>query len=376
MLIKRGIGAAGLGAVALGCLGVLAHCGGGSSGPGSSNDSGPSEQDATVPDAPNGMDGTEPSGDGSPQKPDTGSDSGGGSDAQGSTDGAPDGVAPVDAGSDAKSAEGGLDAGPDAIAEAAAPGPACDAQAACMTDASTVQCCSGYCIDTAKDPANCGQCGRACTSTQFCTGTACDDTIIANVCANPNGTVALDPYGVDNDAGIAMGNALVGKCVPAPTIVQKLQHDPSVTDISGSGRPVTGPGNTFITGGGGYGQIGVAYMETSITPLYITDDGTHEGIVARSNPSTPVVSVLLSSLGPGFDYFYVQVSVEPRSGSLCFSSAGMQSPGTVAAGYYVSQVMIPNIASYTKSWYVYQWVDNGDQIPNAADTFTPVMSGP
>jgi len=375
---KRGIRVAGLGAVALGCLGALAHCGGGSSGsPGAGNDSGPGEQDATIPDAPVGSE-AEPSGDSGPREPDAGSDGSvnGTPDAGGgSIDAAPDAANPVDAGPDANSAEGGLDAGPDAIADAAPPGPPCDAQAACNTDASTVMCCSGYCIDTARDPANCGQCGNACGASQFCTGTACDNAVIANVCANARGTVALDPYSVDNDAGIAVGAALAGNCIPAPTIVQASQHDPGVTDLSGSGRPVTGPGNTFITGGGYYGQVGVAYMEKSITPLYLTTDGTRAQIKPRSG--TAIVDVAVSSLTSQFDYFYVQLSVEPKSGTLCFSSAGMGGPGTVAAGYYVSQVMIPSLSSYTSSWYVYQWQDtNNDSVPNQGDTFTLVMAGP
>jgi hypothetical protein len=373
---KRGIRVAGLGAVALGCLGALAHCGGGSSGsPGPGNDSGPGEQDATITDAQGGPE-AEPSGDSSPREPDAGSDGSvnGKPDAEGgSIDAAPDGASPVDAGPDANSAEGGLDAGPDAIADAGPPGPPCDAQAACITDASTVVCCSGYCIDTARDPANCGQCGNACSATQFCTGTACDNAVLANVCANARGTVALDPYGVDNDAGIAVGTALVANCIPAPTIVQVSQFTPGVTDL-GNGRPVTGPGNTFITGGGYYGQAGVAYMEKSITPLYLTTDGTTAQIKTRSG--TAIVDVAVSTLTSQHDYFYVQLSVEPKSGTLCFSSAGMGGPGTLAAGYYVSQVMIPGLSGYTSSWYVYVWQDaNSDFLPSANE-IALVMAGP
>jgi hypothetical protein len=50
----------------------------------------------------------------------------------------------------------------------------------------------------------------------------------------------------------------------------------------------------------------------------------------------------------------------------------------VAAGYYVSQVMIPqNLSSRTSSWYVYQWQDtNGDFVPGPGDMFNLVMAGP
>lgn len=320
---------------------------------------------------------TEPSGDGSGRGPDAGDDGSAvnGPDGGGSIDAAPDGASPVDAGPDGNGAEAGLDAGPDAIADAApAPGPPCDAQAACNTDASTVMCCSGYCIDTARDPANCGHCGNACSTSQFCTSTACDDAVLANVCANAKGTVALDPYSVDNEAGVAVGAALVANCVPAPTIVQASQFASGVTDLSGNGRPVTGPGNTFITGGGYYGQAGVAYMEKSITPLYLTTDGTTAQIKTRSG--TAIVDVAVSSLTSQHDYFYVQLSVEPKSGTLCFSSVGMGGPGTVAAGYYVSQVMIPSLSSYTSSWYVYVWTDKNNDFLPTVNEITPVMAGP
>jgi hypothetical protein len=277
--------------------------------------------------------------------------------------------------SDGGTLDGSVDGGADTGLDASPPGPPCDAQAACNTDASTVMCCSGYCIDTSKDPANCGQCGNACTARQFCTGTACDDAIIANVCANARGTVAFDPYDTDNDAGASMGAALAAQCVPAPTIVQVSQFTAGVTEVGGSGRPITGPGNTFITGGGGYGQTGVAYMEQSLTALYLTGDGTRGQI--RKRDGTAIVDILGSTLTSQHDFFYVQLTVEPKSGTLCFSSVGMLSPGTLAAGYFVGSVMIPNRATYTSSWYVYQWDDtNGDLAPDNGDTFGLVMQGP
>jgi hypothetical protein len=372
MRIQRASGVAGLCAAVLGCLGALAHCGGGGSGsPEPNDDSGPGTQDATMPDvqvAPDGPDTTPPN-DGSSATPDAGDSSVNAPDAG---DGAANQPDAADAGGG--TVDGAMEAGLDAGLDATPPGPPCDAQAACNSDASTVMCCGGYCIDTSKDPANCGQCGNACTAQQFCTGTACDDAIIANVCANAKGTVALDPYDTDNDAGVAIGAALAASCVPATTIVDVSQFATGVTEV-GSGRPITGPGNTFITGGGGYGQTGVQYMEQSLTALYLTGDGTTGQI--RKRDGTAIVDVQGSTLTSQHDFFYVQLTVEPKSGTLCFSGVGMLSPGTLAAGYYVGSVMIPNRSTYTSSWYVYQWDDtNGDSVADNGDTFSLVMQGP
>jgi Stigma-specific protein, Stig1 len=107
-------------------------------------------------------------------------------------------------GSVVQSADGGLgkdvDLGDASQVVVNAP-PKCEANGTCSD--MTLTCCNGSCVDITKDPNNCGQCGTACTADQFCTGKACDDAVISNVCANPNGTVAMDPYAEDNQAGSA-----------------------------------------------------------------------------------------------------------------------------------------------------------------------------
>jgi hypothetical protein len=303
---------AGLGAVVLGCFGALVHCGGGGSS-------------------------ASPPGD-VPQMTTKSDDDGGTTDAS-----------------------------------AHSTNPPCDAKNAC-TGASTVQCCDGFCVDTAKDPNNCGKCGAVCTENQFCTGTSCNSAVIANVCDNARATVALDPYSEDNEAGAAMGTALMSDCVPATQVLQTAQSTSGVLDPD-SGRPITGAGDTFVTGGGGYGQQGVAYMESSITPLHLWGDGTTGEI--RTQSDAALVSTPVTNLTAHHDYFYVQVSVEPQSSTLCFSSVGMLGPGTLAAGYYTSTELVPNRSKYTASWYVYEWTDtNSDSVPNAGDTVRQGMAGP
>jgi hypothetical protein len=269
--------------------------------------------------------------------------------------------------------DGGPDANPripcDVDAQAACPGPA------------TVACCAGYCVNTAADPRNCGHCGVACTEHQFCTGTQCDQAVLANLCGNPSGTIVLDQYTADNQGAGSIGTALMANCVPPTNIAYRYEdaggEGGAVTDPA-TGRPNTGVGNTFITGGGGYGHVGVAYLDMmALTPLFpsVINNGTEYQVIKRAT-GTAALDVPYSSLTASHDYFWVDLVVEPQSGTLVVSGVGTLAPGTVAAGYYLSATIIPNLATYTNSWYLFEWTDmNSDSTPNAGDTFTQIATG-
>ena len=321
-------------------------------------------------------DGAAEAGDGAVGAPDVGTPDAGGTDATvadgGSSDGGGGDAATADAAiGDAAIGDGAIvDASPDAAVAIACD---VDAQSPCG-DAGVLTCCNGTCVNTAADPMNCGACANACTSTQFCTGTKCDDLIVANICDNPNATISLDPYTADNTAGAAIGTGLAA-CTPAVTVTQVNQSDGGIVDPV-TGRPITGVGNMFVTGGGGFGQLGDHYLDSqALTRLYVTADGVTEQIVDRTTGMN-LVDEVDTDLTLHHDFFYVQLTVEPISGTLCFMGVGMLQYGTAAAGYYVGAVMIPNLPSYTDAWYVYEWTDtNNDGIANDGDTFTMTNSG-
>ena len=99
--------------------------------------------------------------------------------------------APPDEGLDVTT-DDGTDAGTDAFdaTDSRDSGPPCP-DGGCGAG---LTCCAGSCVDTTKDPLNCGACSKACALTQFCTGTKCSEAVFANVCDNPNATVLKDPY--------------------------------------------------------------------------------------------------------------------------------------------------------------------------------------
>ncbi len=197
---------------------------------------------------------------------------------------------------------------------------------------------------------------------------------MANVCANARGGVSLDSYPVDIEAGVAIGTALATNCMPAVTIDQVVQSSTGFLD-PGTGRPISGPGDTFVAGGGAFGQRGVAYMEKALSPIFLTSDGT-TGQIRNRAANTAIVTTPVNLLTEHHDYFYVQLMVEPVSGTLCFSGVGMLGPGTQAVGFFTAAELVPNRSKYTASWYVYEWTDsNNDSVANAGDMFTQVASG-
>jgi hypothetical protein len=356
------------GSLALGSFTFATQCGGGSSGgnPSTGGDGGDQQQggpDATTDSGESG--GGDSGHDAGPSLPDSGLDATV-TDAGTNSDAAPD--TGVDA---------GLDAGPEASSlvpcDMDAEADAADAEV--CSGPSTMACCSGFCVDTALDPRNCGQCGVACTAHQFCTGVQCDDAVVANVCGNPSATVVLDIYGADDEGGTAIGVALAAICTPPTNVVYRNEDAGGVTDPT-TGRPITGVGNTFVTGGGGYGHVGIAYLDMmNLTPLFPSVTGDEYDVVERST-GTNVVSTTFEALTSQHDYFYIELAVEPISGTLSVSGVGLLAPGTVAAGYYLGAVVIPNRASYPNNWYLFEWTDtNGDSIANAGDTFTQVATG-
>jgi hypothetical protein len=234
-------------------------------------------------------------------------------------------------------------------------------------------CCSSFCVNTGKDPRNCGACGKTCASAEFCTGTSCNGLSFANVCDNPNVIVVKDPFDTDNSAASKIGAALMSGCMPAPMVVEKDQSAEGVLDPAG--RPLAGGSVSYVTGGGAFGQHLIDYMDkTALTPVYLFGDADKLGFRVRTT-GQDAISAPRAMVNDGHDYFLVEVSVEPIDGSLSIAAMGLLAPGTSAAGYFVPTEMIPKRATYPDTWYVFEWTDSGDKTPDATDTFTMVAHG-
>jgi hypothetical protein len=253
-----------------------------------------------------------------------------------------------------------------------------------------MQCCSSACVDVHRDPHNCGACGNACTATQFCTGTQCDNAVFQNLCANPAVSVIYGAFITDYEAGVSLGQAIAATCpadagIAVSTVVQ-AQPGTALVPGDAGWRPNTGAGSTMVVGGGDYGQLAVAYMDDhALTPVYGTNDGTTAHFMQRST-GLPLVTVtdavLMGSQGMIQDYVALVLSVEPQSSTLCFFGYGITGQGTLAAGYFGPQVL-PTLVNtpldaglFVPTYYIYHWVDtNKDMTPDNGDSFTLVASG-
>ncbi len=267
------------------------------------------------------------------------------------------------------------DVGPQCV-PSACPSGHCGPDGACATGckndsdcASGETCCGGtFCSNLAKDPENCGACGTACGPKQYCSGTACFDTLVTNLCQNAAATIVLDSLTVDESAGDVIRSAIGATCQNVN--INSVQQGASGSIDPQSGRPLLGPGDTYVAAGGGFGQKAIGYVESARNaPIYSTDDGQNVSFVRTSNNVT-IVQVPASSLTSHHDYFAIYAATEPISGTLVFATYGLYGPGTTAGAFWFASQISTNVSQYTKQYYVYEWTDtNNDGVPNAQDGF-------
>jgi hypothetical protein len=198
---------------------------------------------------------------------------------------------------------------------------------------------------------------------------------VSNLCRQPVVRVVLNAMAIDDQAGLAIGAALGRACSPAVTLLVGGQQDAGVLDVV-SGAPLR-TGELLVVGGGSFLQSSVRWFEkNALAPVVDTSTATHLQYSLRDG--SVICTRAFSTISAAHDVFIVQVMMAP-SGSLVFNAAGYYGPGTTAAGWYVVNSMVPNLATLTKAWYVVEWQDKaaGGVVgqPDAADTWTVLGSG-
>ncbi len=253
-----------------------------------------------------------------------------------------------------------------------------------------------------KDPAHCGACGVSCSNTQFCTSTACAGIALKSICRSPRVVALLDDLSVDDDAGRVMLQALASQCAldgggrfDTLDRAEAGANDTGVLEAvaaeANQKRPVAGPGTMLVMAGGGWelGQPVTRYLNTNgYTPIYYgtPQGGGALGLIQRGTAGgADTVVAPYAAITDTHDYFVLQMVVEPESGTPSLVAYGFGGAGTLAAGWYLANRVLPNLSDYEKAWYVYEWTDassdagapdGGDGIPNGVDTYALVKSGP
>jgi hypothetical protein len=240
-------------------------------------------------------------------------------------------------------------------------------------------CCEGRCVDTARDIQHCGACGGAtspntCSAEQFCGSGGCHEASFANLCNTALLTAVDDGIPADTQAAEALTAALLSVCLTAPAVRTVSQ---AATDIlnTTSGQPVIGGGETLLVAGGAYYQSVMRYLENArVTTLYTRLEDNNLELV-RASDDTVVAAIPGNTVDGTRDVIVVQIVRDPSSGTFVLSTFGFTGTGTRAAVYYFSNVMLPgSLSNYPLDHYVFEWIDDGNGTPDAADTFTPVST--
>jgi hypothetical protein len=258
-------------------------------------------------------------------------------------------------------------------------------------------CCSLHCAELATDSQNCGSCGHACDSGQFCGAVdcgaggaggagpnacvACHETTLANVCSISKIIVILDTTKNSSDGnrvpGRRVGQALHDQCSPTPVLIEAEQDSVDALDALNltTGRPVSGGGELLVVAGGPYFQNLEGYVEDQhVAPLY-SKNGNGVTEFRKTSDDSLVVQRAIAGDHDTQDDFIIQFSRDPASGSLVLNLQGFWLSGTVAAAYQVTNAFLPQLATLDNAWYAYTWKDkNGDLAPDA-DEMTLVDSG-
>jgi len=241
---------------------------------------------------------------------------------------------------------------------------------AAMCDAGQ-DCCSGRCLDLQRDPSHCGSCTQACAPSQFCGRAQCRPADFSQLCQLPITTVVLDEIPEDDDAGLAMGRAIVAGCNPTTTLSLAGQRDAGV--VGTDGLPLA-LGELLVMGGGSFGQRGVRWAENTNHAM-VSDRSSGPDAIYMLRDGGVVSNVPMATLGPTLDRLVVQV-VRAPSGSLLLNAAGYHGPGTLAAASYFIATLLPQASTLSTRWYVVEWEDlDGTPGPSAGDRYTVIASG-
>jgi len=241
-------------------------------------------------------------------------------------------------------------------------------------------------VDWSRDIANCQACGASCSSSQFCGISGCNGVPIAHLCDQAKTTALLDGLASDDAANTVVQNAILANCAPPPTAASAPKGSGGPTNAT-TGQPVVGGNHLLTVAGGAFVQPTVAYLDAkSASPVYLVvtqtaweyhlrGGGADAGTEGGTSDSL-LTSLAFTAGSPSHDIFLIELVRDPASGTLTLVMFGQQAETTAAAAWYFANVMMVNLGSYDKAWYVYEWTGTPDAGPSVSDGFVLKASGP
>jgi hypothetical protein len=251
----------------------------------------------------------------------------------------------------------------------------CDA--ACTSGTSTcgdnLTCCGSACTNTSWDVANCGTCGSACATNAFCGRSGCVATTLANVCNMSAAVLLQDQYAGDQAVNQSIGAALQAACSPS-VATREVAADAASSLINvTTGQPLREPELIVVTGGPGI-QMLAGYLDSSAqSPIQLRYTGSTYQFLTRGS-SNPIVDIPPSTLTASHDYCLIQLVRDAATGTPSLIIYGLNLEGTVAAGWYFVNVMLPSLNTLDQGAYLYEFTDNAPAGPDSGDIFELILA--
>jgi hypothetical protein len=220
-------------------------------------------------------------------------------------------------------------------------------------------------------------CSGTCSAQQYCSSAAACTPIAQNTLCGNGKIYALESgeSSTDNPAAEAMAAAFASHC--GGSVTSASIQDQALVQACSS-ELLLGGGNTLIFAGGPFTNAALRYLDRRISPAFIdTTDGSMQQFKTRSG--SVLAQVDPATLSASHDFFMIQIFPDTARGALVISAFGRDGPGTRAASYYFTNVVVPALHNNTRSWSSYvvvEWTDSGDLIANAADTYRVLASDP
>jgi hypothetical protein len=239
-------------------------------------------------------------------------------------------------------------------------------------------CCGAQCKPL-NSLTNCGACNNACVVDQFCDGTTCRNQTFPEFCANRNVYAIRDGITLDDVATNTLASTIIANCSSQTNVQYGPQTNAAWVDQD-AGTLLMGGGATVVTAGGPFPNKPVKWLERTkqVTKVFFATNGIDTFYFKKRSDNSIVASRASSWCNVNRDVFVVELATDPTTGTLALMAYGLCSPGngTQTAAWYWANIMLPARATYTDSWYLYEWTDtNLNGLPEAGDTFTKLASG-
>lgn len=206
-------------------------------------------------------------------------------------------------------------------------------------------------------------------------GTDASTTGFASGCEFDSITVILDGDAMDAAAGATMAAAIGSGCSTSPTITMVNQTEPGLLDPT-TFAPLFGGTSLGVLGGDAIVQNVMGYLMTASAPIRVDISGGRYRVFLTSGGAA-LVDAAIPDITSSHDYAVIQIIRDAPSNSTVIATHGYVFQGTLAGAHYFSTEIAPDLPTEERTYFVLEWTDmNGDQTPNAGDTFTLLFSGP